>query len=72
MLRSLASALLLAWVECSRPEVLPASIPDPVAYYPLNDGEGYLLKETMSGKPDAGYVTPACRTRVMFGEYQDL
>jgi hypothetical protein len=58
MLRSRAIASLFACAECLRPEVLleVPSIPDPLAYYPLNDGEGYLLKEAMSGKPDAGYV----------------
>ena len=42
-------ALLACSVECSRPTVLPSSIPDPLAYYPLDDGSGFNLRDTVSG-----------------------
>ena len=35
---------------------LPAGIEQPVAYYALNDGIGFDLKESVSGKIDAGKV----------------
>ena len=35
---------------------LPTGIEQPVAYYALNDGIGFDLKESVSGKIDAGKV----------------
>jgi len=53
---SIAFASLLVLVSCGRPEHLPASIPDPLVYYFLNDGSGFNLKDSVSGKADAGRV----------------
>ena len=42
-----------------RPELrplLPPSIPDPMAYYFMNEGSGIYLGETMSGDAQAGEV----------------
>ena len=55
-MRPLLLVLLAARsVECGRPTVLPASIPDPLAYYQLDDGSGFDLLDTVSGS-NAGRV----------------
>ena len=48
-------ALLMCSVECGRPAVLPSTIPDPLAYYALDDGSGFELRDTVSGA-DSGRV----------------
>ena len=51
----LAASLGLA--RATRPSILPSSIPDPLAYYYLNDGTGWNLRESVTNNATAGYVT---------------
>ena len=50
-----AIVLALASAVCAqRPTFLPASIPTPLAYYHLNDGSGWHLRDAITMNATAG------------------
>ena len=60
MTKEQVNALMQGYVEQYKlpvtPFDLPAGIAQPVAYYALDEGSGFELKESVSGKTDAGKV----------------
>jgi hypothetical protein len=48
---------LATQVAANLPFTMPTGIPDPLAYYWLNEGSGTAFKESVSDDANAGYVT---------------
>ena len=65
---SVAVVLLARRVLSERPGLLPASIPDPLAYYFLDEGQGFALKDFISGNDDGRVVYDGGHQTVAYTE----
>ena len=53
-MKTIAIASLVTLAHAWRPHFLPADIQDPLAYYNLNEGTGWHLRDQVTGNATAG------------------